>query len=57
MFSLHVSGEFSSGSVQNGAFKAMCSAVAENSVVSNQIVLVILSTVYIKKMQRICDEV
>ena len=48
----------SSGSVQNGAFRAMCSAVAEHSVVSNQIVLMVLSVVYIqKKMQRICDEV
>jgi hypothetical protein len=50
MFNLHVSVEFSSGSVQNGAFKAMCSGVAENSVVSYQIVRVILSTLYIKKI-------
>jgi hypothetical protein len=58
MISLSVFGEFISGSVQNDAFRAMCSAVAGNSVVSNQIVLMILSIVlYKKNMQRICDEV
>ena len=55
---LSIFDEFSSGSVQNGAFRATYIAVAENSVVSNQIVLIILSIFLCpKNMHRICDGV
>ena len=40
----------SPSNVQNVVFRATYIAVAENSVVSNQIVLMILSIVYIQKM-------
>ena len=56
MISVSGFGEFSSGSVQSGAFSAMFNAVAENSLVSNHILFMIWY-LYLKNMKRICDEV
>ena len=58
MISVSGFGEFSSGSVEIGAFSAMFSAVAENfTSVKSYIVYDLIYCLYLKNMQRICDKV
>ena len=58
MISVSEFGEFSSGSVEIGAFSAMFSAVAENfTSVKSYIVYVLIYCLYLKNIQRICDKV
>ena len=58
MISVSGFGEFSSASVQIGAFRAMFSAVAENfATVKSCIVYDLIYCLYLKNMQRIYDVV
>ena len=58
MISVSGFGEFSSGSVQISVFRAMFSAVAENfATVKSCIVYDLIYCLYLKNMQRICNEV
>ncbi len=58
MISVSGFGEFSSGSVQIGAFSAMFSEVAENvATVKSYTVYDLIYCLYLKNMKQVCDEI